>query len=227
MRWVSFSFFNVILLLQLQARAQCDGCKLKIEEEPDLCYVNSDFDGYCAAFNDGVPSFALVSGKKSRTIPLEVLPKPELNYFLKLTRSRDLKLSAMDLLFIQEALKVWELEGRKIGYQLTSSGLGIKIIRQGPGSYPQPGEKIKVHYAGYLEDGSKFDSSFDRNEPLTFVLGMGKVIKGWDEGIALLNKGAKAYLKVPPELGYGTRGAGRAIPPNATLIFEVELLMDH
>ena len=225
MRQISFLLL-VFSWLQFESLAQCDACGLDSEEKVDLCYVNASFAGYCASFRDAVPSFKLVTGKKAKTIPLQVEPKPELDYYLKLTQSKDLKLSANDLLFIQEALKVWELEGRKIGYDFTSSGLGIKIIRQGKGSYPQPGEKIKVHYAGYLEDGSKFDSSFDRNEPLSFVLGIGKVIKGWDEGIALLNKGAKAYLMVPPELGYGSRGAGKAIPPNATLIFEVELMED-
>lgn len=215
---------SISALIALGADAQCDACGSDNEERPDFCYVDLSFAGYCAAFKDGVPSFTLYTGKKSRIIALEVEPKPKLDYFLKLAQNKSFKLSATDLLFIQEALKVWEVEGRKMGYELTPSGLGIKIIRQGAGPYPQPGEKVSVHYAGYLEDGSKFDSSFDRNEPLTFVLGIGKVIGGWDEGIALLNKGAKAYLKVPPELGYGSRGAGRAIPPNATLIFEVELL---
>ncbi len=95
----------------------------------------------------------------------------------------------------------------------TDSGLDIEILEEGDG--PKPGT---------LENGTKFDSSHDRGQPIAFPLGQGRVIKGWDEGIALLNKGAKARLTIPPELGYGAQGAGGVIPPNATLIFEVELV---
>ncbi len=106
----------------------------------------------------------------------------------------------------------------------TASGLKYIILKEGTGEIPKSGQTVSVHYAGYLVNGLKFDSSFDRNKPIEFPINTGRVIKGWDEGIMLLKEGSKAKLIIPPELGYGSRGAGGVIPPNATLIFEVELL---
>ena len=100
------------------------------------------------------------------------------------------------------------------------SGLEYVDTTEGNGDSPQIGDKVVVHYTGKLEDGTKFDSSRDRGQPFEFTIGMGQVIKGWDEGILLLNVGTKAKLIIPPELGYGRRGSGGVIPPNATLIFE-------
>lgn len=105
-----------------------------------------------------------------------------------------------------------------------SSGLKYILIEKGYGPKAENGKQVEVHYTGYLPDGKKFDSSRDRNAPIAFVLGEGKVIKGWDEGIALMNVGDKLQLIIPPELGYGKRGAGDVIPPDATLIFDVELI---
>ncbi len=104
------------------------------------------------------------------------------------------------------------------------SGLQYIEIQPGTGEQAQPGDVVSVHYTGTLQDGTKFDSSLDRNEPITFVLGQGMVIAGWDEGIALMKVGGKARLVIPPNLAYGERGAGGVIPPNATLIFDVELV---
>lgn len=115
------------------------------------------------------------------------------------------------------------MEGEKMGYITTESGLMYLIIQTGTGDKPQNGDIVTVHYLGTLEDGTKFDSSYNRNESIEFELGSGRVIKGWDEGIALLNKGAKATFVIPSDLGYGNRDMG-AIPPNSTLIFEVELV---
>lgn len=106
----------------------------------------------------------------------------------------------------------------------TASGLEIEIIDEGTGPIPQKGQKVDVHYTGTLMDGTKFDSSRDRGKPLSFILGMGMVIAGWDEGLALLKVGTRAKLTIPPDLAYGRQGAGNVIPPDATLVFDVELL---
>jgi hypothetical protein len=119
-----------------------------------------------------------------------------------------------------------QLPGRPTSQErhLTRSGLAYVDEVVGTGERPQAGSQVTLHYTGYLIDGTKFDSSVDRNKPFTFVLGKGQVIKGWDEGVATMNVGGKRKLIIPPELGYGSRGAAGVIPPNAELIFDVELL---
>ena len=102
--------------------------------------------------------------------------------------------------------------------------LQIEDLQLGNGAEAVKGKDITVHYTGWLTDGTKFDSSIDRRQPLTITLGVGQVIKGWDEGFAGMKVGGKRKLTIPPEMGYGARGAGGVIPSNATLVFEVELL---
>jgi FKBP-type peptidyl-prolyl cis-trans isomerase len=106
----------------------------------------------------------------------------------------------------------------------TQSGLKYVDLKEGTGAAAKKGDTVEVHYTGWLKNGKKFDSSLDRGEPFSFRLGAGKVIKGWDEGVAGMKRGGKRRLIIPPELAYGERGAGKVIPPNAELTFEVELL---
>lgn len=111
---------------------------------------------------------------------------------------------------------------------MLEDGLQKDVIKEGTGATPVRGQRVRVHYTGWLSEngtkGRKFDSSVDRGQPFEFIIGIGQVIRGWDEGVATMKVGEKAVLTLDPEHGYGARGAGAAIPPNATLIFEVELL---
>ena len=112
-----------------------------------------------------------------------------------------------------------------IGVEVTTDS-GLRLIDSviGDGESPKPGQMVIVHYTGTLENGKKFDSSVDRGQPFTFQIGVGQVIKGWDEGVMTMKVGGKRKLIIPSQLGYGATGAGGVIPPNATLNFEVELL---
>lgn len=127
---------------------------------------------------------------------------------------------------IAEAKKQAEeaMEKLAAGFEKTESGLRYKMIQKGNGKQAEKGKTVSVHYSGSLENGEVFDSSYKRKQPIDFPLGMGHVIEGWDEGIALLQVGDKARFVIPSHLGYGERGAGGVIPPGATLIFDVELM---
>jgi len=128
----------------------------------------------------------------------------------------------VELLEVMEAFvdTDFSLPGRE---EVTDSGLRMIVHKEGNGEKPNVGHNVNVHYTGLLETGSKFDSSHDRGQPFSFPLGQGRVIKGWDEAIALMSKGEKRTLVIPPDMGYGSRAQGK-IPPNSTLIFEVELI---
>jgi FKBP-type peptidyl-prolyl cis-trans isomerase len=127
---------------------------------------------------------------------------------------------------IEEAKKIAEetMEKLAAGFDKTESGLRFKMIQKGSGKQAENGKTVSVHYEGSLENGKVFDSSYPRKKPIEFRLGQGQVIEGWDEGIALLKVGDKARFVIPSYLAYGTSGAGGIIPPNATLIFDVELM---
>ncbi len=131
-------------------------------------------------------------------------------------------LMEIELLDIKDPVKMTEVD--EADYITTDSGLMYYDIVVGEGETPSLGDTVVVHYTGWLEDGTQFDSSVDRGEPFAFVLGMGQVIPGWDEGLATMRVGGKRQLKIPAELGYGDAGSGGVIPPGATLIFDVELI---
>lgn len=118
-------------------------------------------------------------------------------------------------------VEMWDVDSSL--FKETSSGLKYAIIEQGDGQQVEKGMIVTVHYSGFLEDGTKFDSSVERDEPFTLLAGMGQVIPGWDEGLQLLKEGSKARLIIPAELGYGERDLG-VIPPNSTLVFDVEII---
>lgn len=117
-----------------------------------------------------------------------------------------------------------ELDKLATGFESTSSGLRYQILQEGTGTKAETGKTVSVHYKGQLADGTVFDSSYKRNEPIDFALGVGQVIPGWDEGIGLLKVGDKARFVIPSDLAYGSAGAGGVIPPDATLVFDVELM---
>ncbi len=125
-------------------------------------------------------------------------------------------------------LAIAPLSALAAGEVTTPSGLRIIDVKPGTGPMPKAGQTVTVNYTGWLfvdgKKGKKFDSSLDRNEPFSFTLGQGQVIKGWDEGVATMHVGGQRTLIIPPDLGYGARGAGGVIPPGATLMFDVDLL---
>ncbi len=116
------------------------------------------------------------------------------------------------------------VRGKKLSEKITDSGLKYEELAYGEGDAATEGQTVQVHYTGWLADGTKFDSSLDRNEPFRFRLGAGRVIRGWDEGVQGMRAGGRRKLTIPPQLGYGPNGVGGVIPANAVLIFEVELL---
>jgi FKBP-type peptidyl-prolyl cis-trans isomerase len=215
----------VILLICIAqlSFSQCENCPKAPESfKVDYCHTNEIFGDLCAQFNEKAEFFLLK--RKKKNIQIKMMDEVNEKYLVGLAKNKKMKISALEMIFIEEALKTWAKEKMNIGYEFTDSGLGIKMIEEGSGELPKKGQEVEVHYKGLLEDGTQFDSSIDRGDTFKFPVGTGRVIKGWDEGIAKLKPGAKAWLKIPSELGYGKRGAGRSSPPNATLYFYVEMI---
>lgn len=220
--WLCYSLFINSHLL-----GQASKCECKINgKTADYVFQHSSMGDKCLMFIEKDASFYLCRGcSKGKILTLSLPKTQDLGEMVAwLDGQKKQKLSPQEAVFIYEGLKSWEKAKKMIGFQTTASGLGYKIEKQGSGKKPEKGKKVKVHYKGMLEDGTVFDSSYERGQPFEFDLGMGRVIKGWDEGIPLFNVGGKGVLKIPAELGYGKNGAGNIIPPNATLIFEVEII---
>jgi len=147
--------------------------------------------------------------------------KTEISSSQSKPKSNILLIAALSVVAVVAGLITWKLLFPS--QVITSTGLKYTDEVVGTGASPMPGKIVKVHYTGRLENGVKFDSSVDRGEPLEFPIGVGRVIKGWDEGVMTMKVGGKRRLIIPPELGYGSRNLG-VIPPNSTLIFDVELI---
>lgn len=160
-----------------------------------------------------------VGGKRLLVIPPELALGAEGNSVIPPNATLVMEIELADVKEPQVATPVDEKD-----YTTTTSGLKYYDLTPGTGDSPKTGQTVVVHYTGWLSDGTQFDSSLDRGEPLSFVLGEGSVIPGWEEGVATMQVGGKRQLVIPPDLGYGEQGAGSLIPPGATLIFEVELL---
>jgi peptidylprolyl isomerase len=198
--------------------------------DPEHMFIGSSEDGQSISFELGKGDTVFpgweegnlgmkVGGKRLLVIP------PELG--LGETGAGDISPNAVlimeiTLLEISEPVMMTEVDGAD--YTITESGLKYYDILEGDGRLPETGQTVVVHYTGWLEDGTKFDSSLDRNQPFSFQIGAGMVIQGWDEGVASMKVGGKRQLVIPPDLGYGETGSGGTIPPGATLIFDVELL---
>ncbi|HTL89590.1 MAG TPA: FKBP-type peptidyl-prolyl cis-trans isomerase [Leptolyngbya sp.] len=151
---------------------------------------------------------AQVTGSRDPAIAAN-LPQPEANPVAQVAQAAD--------------LKPMTTPAESKDMVTTDSGLKYTEVTEGTGASPEKGQVVTVHYTGTLEDGTKFDSSRDRGQPFKFKIGVGQVIKGWDEGVGTMKVGGRRNLVIPPELGYGSRGIG-PIPPNSTLLFDVELL---
>ena len=229
-------FFLLIIIIgnSTMTTAQCDDCPSVTNAEIDFCYTNKLMPKLCLQISNKAAKAYL--SRKNKNIELPLKDTRDLAYFISLSEEKSLKLTANEMIFIMEAFKSLEQQaydkaieaGKDIAldkedYFTLQSGLGIKYLNKGSGEEPQSGQTVSVHYRGVLEDGTEFDNSFKRGKPITFKLGVGQVIKGWDEGIANMKKGSAAWLKIPADLGYGSRARG-PIPANATLYFYVVLV---
>jgi hypothetical protein len=229
--------FILSLLLTLRLQAQCDKCPQIPGDLSDYCHSSPEFAGKCARFTHDSQEFWFQDIQQKKR-PAVKLTLPDLttsnidSYLLTMSADKAAKWTTADLLFIRSAILAWDamevvrkFDKARVNENLTllPSGLAYRLLVRGSGKMPQPGKMVNVHYTGRLADGTKFDSSLDRKQTFGFKLGAKQVIAGWDEGIALFPVGSKVLLRIPPELGYGSRGRG-TIPPNSVLYFEVEIV---
>jgi hypothetical protein len=235
---IALILFSVALGHWAPMLGQCNTCAPVSGEIIDFCYTLPEVTNRCASFSEGSPYFHFETRAGKKTVLLKFdLPTngigPDSRYLLGLNGGKIVDLTTSDILFIQQAVKTWtEIAGItswehsviSSGYTLHSSGLAYKVLIPGTGDKPIKGQTMVVHYSGYLEDGTPFDSSINRHQPFRFVLGESRVISGWEEGVALMPIGSRYFFKLPPDLAYGSKGAGDVIPPYATLYFDVQLL---
>lgn len=215
------AYLLIGLLSPVMAQDAPEDCP---DDHADYCFSSPAAPGVFVAFTKDVDQFRFYAEGEKRP---EKLPFPSGNglkervsYF----REHGGELAPADVLIINRALTAWDSAKTYLGFTKHESGLWYKIDREGDGPKPKSGDKVKVHYRGQLLDGTEFDSSHKRGKPIEFPLGEGRVIKGWDTGIQLFREGGKGTLIVPPELGYGSRAMGNLIPPNSTLVFDIELV---
>lgn len=183
-----------------------------------LSFVIGRGDTVFPGWEEGVTGMK-VGGKRLLVIPPDLALGSEGNSVIPANSTLVMEIELTDLKEPQVATQVDEKD-----FTTTESGLKYYDLKNGTGDSPKTGQTVVVHYTGWLTDGTQFDSSVDRGEPFSFVLGEGNVIAGWEEGLATMKVGGKRQLVIPPDLGYGDQGGGSVIPPGATLIFEVELL---
>ncbi len=232
----TFAFVIALCMLSF-SQAQTDNCLAVEGFEADLAYTSELFPGKCAQFALGTDYFYYQAKAGKSAQKIKWADKQDRSFVLQLVEEKTVK-KAVDALFLVDAIEHWaekriliieeqyaariyssaELEA--FPYKMEESGLGIHILEKGDGPLPEAGKSVSVHYRGYLLDGNIFDESYKRGQAFSFPLGRGRVIKGWDEGIAQLPVGTHALLKIPAEMGYGARGQG-SIPPNSTLVFDV------
>lgn len=203
---------------------------LWVKTENGYTYVDQSIDGSPVSFVIGSGDIVFpgweegatgmkVGGKRLLVVPPELGLGAQSNEVIPANSTLVMEIELTDVKEPRVATQVDEAD-----YITTENGLKYYDLTVGTGESPKVGQTVVVHYTGWLTDGTQFDSSVDRGEPFSFVLGAGNVIPGWDEGVASMKVGGKRQLVIPPELGYGEQGAGGSIPPGATLIFEVELL---
>jgi FKBP-type peptidyl-prolyl cis-trans isomerase len=193
-----------------------------LAQEPDFVYTHPAHPTGRASFRANQPQFEYYAGnhRLSLTIPTERTTAA----FIELAKQGGNKLTATDMCVIMEALVKWDSAKVYVGTTRLPNGLAYRIDTPGSGATLQNGQNISVHYRGRLPNGQVFDSSFERGQPISLVLGQGRVIQGWEQGLLHFKVGSKGVLVIPPDLGYGMRGAPPVIPPGATLIFDIEVV---
>lgn len=232
------TFLSLLLLaaaLPAAATAQCEGCAPVPAESIDFCYQSADCPGCCASFSHGVNYFHLQNPANAKFSALRKINLPLVRnnaWLLSLQNDKAVRATAEELLFLRDALASWEVVDALYhwdtvalaqGWTLRPSGLAWRMIRKGTGKMPQNGKAVRLHYTGWLPDGTEFDSSVNQHQAYSFVPGNREVISGWEEAVILFPVGSHVLLRIPPALAYGSRPHG-SIPANSILYFKVHIL---